>query len=494
MRTPPRQLTRVLGPCLVGLLTGCMGDIGGGHEPVPGPPDVEPKTVPTDLVILDTVATCSPLAAGERLLSVSPEGQAWVAADIDGGVRVRVLDAFFGAMDETEKDLEVGEVTQAQAWSSVDAALLTDSSLYSIEDLARIELGLPGGFEGPGSLCGDPTAGGVLVSDGNVFEQRGESWWSWAPGDSAGPVDVLRYDGECHTVGDLMWLASESGVLYRVEPTQYTRPIQFDHPTAMAATNGLLAVLDAKQLWMGPDAWQPWIFEGALPTAISASGGSLWTMSGDALLRYDGKEWQRYAHELEEPVVAIGAHAGGVWLAGETAICHQMPGQALRVEGVRPNLRSTELEYEVRVRASDGDDSIVADVDGEEFALSVDDTGEWLEGRARLDTVGWHTISFQAESANRAIVVKRTPEVERSWEADIQPIYAANCATGDCHKAGGESPPDISTYELWISRAAEIRAQVITGKSMPPAANVGPDWGEDDIEIIDEWLEGGMLP
>lgn len=494
MLTHPRQLTRIVAPCLLALAAGCKGDIGGGQEPVPGPPDVEAKTVPTDLATRETVATCSALAAGERLLSVSPEGHAWVAADIEGGVRVRVLDAFFGSMDENAKDLMVGDLAQAQAWSSVDAAMLTESSLYSIEDLSRIELALPGGFESAGSLCGDPNAGGVLVSEGNVFEQRGESWWSWAPGDGSGPASVLRYDGECHTLGDVMWLASESGVLFRVEPTQYSRPIQFDRPIALAATNGLLAVLDKKQLWLGPDSWQPWVFADALPSVLSASGGMLWTMSGDALLRYDGSEWQRFAHEMDEPVVAVGAHAGGVWLAGESAICHQMPGQSLRVEGVRPNLRSTELEYDVRVRASDGDDSLVADVDGEAFELSVDDTGEWLTGRARLDSVGWHTISFQAASTTREIMVKRTPEVERSWKVDIEPIYAANCATGECHRAGGESPPDISSYELWISRAAEIRAQVVDGKAMPPAANVGPDWGEDEIETIDEWLEGGMLP
>lgn len=494
MLTHPRQLTRVAAPCLLVVMAGCMGDIGGGQEPVPGPPDVEPKTVPSDLATVETLATCSSLAAGERLLSVSPEGQAWVAADIDGGVRVRVLDAFLGSMTEEETELLVGEVLQAQAWSSVDAALLTDASLYNIEELARIELGLPGGFESPGAFCGDPNAGGVLVSDGNVFEQRGESWWSWAPSDSAGPASVLRYDGECHTLGDVMWLASESGVLYRVEPTQYTRPIQFDNPLATVATNGMLAVLDAKQLWLGPDSWQPWVFEGELPGVISASGGKLWTISGDVLLRYDGSEWQRFAHEMEEPVITLGAHAGGVWLAGETSICHQMPGQSLRVEGVRPNLRSTELEYDVRVRASDGDESVSADVDGEAFELSADETGEWLTGRARLDTVGWHTISFQAASTTREIMVKRTPEVERSWATDIEPIYAANCASADCHKVGSESPPDISSYELWISRAAEIRAQVVEGKSMPPAANVGPDWGDDEIETIDEWLEGGMLP
>ena len=457
---------------------------------------MEATHVPADLETRASTSTCSELAAGERLLSVSPEGHAWLAVETETGIQVRVLDAFFGSMNETAQQLEVGSVAGAQAWSESDAALVTSSSLFRIEDFSRIELGLPSGYAAPGALCGDPGAGGVLVSEGTVFEQRGENWWTWAPGEigSEAPSAVLRYDGECHTVGDVMWLASTSGVLYRVEPTQFTRPVQFESAVAMVATNGMIAVLDGAELSLGPEAWQPWVFDGGVPAVLSASAGQLWTMSGDALLRFDGSEWQRFDHQMTEPVVSAMAHAGGVWLAGETSICHQAPGQSLRVEGVRPNARSTELEYDVRVRASDGDETLVADVDGEVFTLTPDETGEWLTGRARLDTVGWHTITFAGESAQRDILVKRVPEVERSWQSDIEPIYQANCASSKCHQAGAESPPDLGSYQLWVSHAAEIRSQVVMGKAMPPAANVGPDWGADEIETIDEWLEGGMLP
>lgn len=476
----------------------CTGEIGDDdQQEVPGPPDVEPKNVPAAPEVLTSTATCSPRRPGEKLLSVSPEGHAWLVIPGDTS-SVRVLDAFGGEMVETIDDVAIGGVAEAQAWSSRDAALVTDAGLWRLEDLARIELTPPSGFTAPASLCGDPGDNGALVSGGLVFERRGLEWWGWNPGavgDEA-PRAAIRFDGECQGTDDLMWLTAADGTLFRVEAAAYSRPVRFAGFVDAAATQGMLAVLESDKLWIGPESWQSWLFPGPVPAKLSASSGAIWMASGAQLLRFDGAQWVEVAHTMSEPIEDVAAHAGGVWIAGATTVCHQATGPAVRVEGVRPFARSIELEYALSVRASDDSTDIVADVDGVPVALVLDaETGYW-QGAARLDTIGWHTVNVSDSGglAARSIPVKRIPEVSRSWAADVSPIYQASCSGNDCHREGATDRPDLGTYEAWKTNADAIRTRVVEARTMPPAANVGPDWGTDDIEIIQEWLEGGMLP
>jgi hypothetical protein len=255
-------------------------------------------------------------------------------------------------------------------------------------------------------------------------------------------------------------------------------------------------VLDAEMLWVGPDTWQSWVFPGALPARLAASDGQLWMVSGSQLLRFDGTTWVEVTHGLTEPAQAIAAHAGGVWLAGANQVCHQAVGTALRVEGVRPFTRSIELEYLIQVQASDGSDDLTADVDGVAVPLAFDAVAGAYTGNARLDEIGWHTLTLGTAggSIRRTIPLKRQPEVTRSWATDVSPIYQASCASAECHRAGSTDPPDLGTYETWKERSDAVRTRVIDGRTMPPSANIGPEWGVDDIEVIQEWLEGGMLP
>jgi len=196
---------------------------------------------------------------------------------------------------------------------------------------------------------------------------------------------------------------------------------------------------------------------------------------------------------MSEAIERVAPHAGGVWVVGADTICHQTLGPALRVEGIRPFGRSIEHEYEVRVRSSEGGDELSADVDGTPVELTFDAESGWLSGTARLETVGWHTIAFTGadSSTRRDVLVKRVPEVERSWAADIEPIYKASCA-GSCHVAGSTDPIDLASLEAWTEHADAIRTEVVEARRMPKEPS--SDWGSDDIEIVQEWLEGGMLP
>jgi hypothetical protein len=81
------------------------------------------------------------------------------------------------------------------------------------------------------------------------------------------------------------------------------------------------------------------------------------------------------------------------------------------------------------------------------------------------------------------------PEV--SWENEIQPLFQEYCSGGTCH---GPSPatsiPDLSTYEAWQQRAPLIRTRLLRGE-MPP---VDPKPPGDSIELVLDWIEGGMKP
>jgi hypothetical protein len=458
---------------------------------------VEPKDVPASPEVVSSTATCSARRPGEVLLSVSPEGHAWLV--VPGAPNsVRVLDPFEAAMTETIEDVDVPALLDAQAWSASDAALVAEDGIWRLEEFARVSMTPPTGFELPASLCGDPGTNGVLVSAGMVFERRADqNWWGWDPGvaGDGAPAGVVRFDGECQSADDITWLTARDGTLYRVEPAQFSRPVRFASFAGAAATEGMLAILETDRLWVGPDAWQSWIFPGPVPAEVSASGGRLWMMSGTQLLSFDGATWIEVTHGVSGAVERVAAHAGGAWLVGADAICHQAMGPMLRVEGLRPFSRSAELDHSIRVRASDATMSVAADVDGAAIDLALDPETGWLEGDVRLGEVGWHTIGLSSAdaSAHRSILVKRLPETVRSWATDVEPIYQASCAGGLCH-GGSSDAPNLATVDAWRDKSAAIRTRVVEARTMPPPASAGPDWGDDDVEIIREWLEGGMLP
>lgn len=483
---------------------GCTGDIGGAPIPEgpPPPPDVEPLEVPASPEVLEASGTCAALRPGERLLSVSPEGHAWLEVPGEGVASIRVLDALDASgMGEIVEDVELSELSQVQAWTDGDAAVLTADGLWRLEELARIELTPPEGFGAPAVFCGDPGTNGFVLADGQLFERRADGmWWGWDPGAEGDtvPTSVLPYDGDCQSRDDVVWMTSADGTLWKVEPTAYSQPLRFASLVHAAVTEDMVAVLDQNQLWVGPEAWQPWIFPNATPTSLSASNGFVWMVSGDQLLRFDGETYVEVAHMLEAPIESVTAYAGGVWLVGDDTICHQAVAPVVRVEGLRPYARSIELSYDFSVTTSDPEADVSAELDGEALELTWDEELGAYTGNARLDHAGWHELALVAagaETGDRSLLVKRLPEVSRSWDGDIQPIYEASCTGSVCHQDGATgNAPDLSTYEAWKSFGDKIRTRVVEAGSMPPASSRGPEWGDDKVAIIAEWLEGGMYP
>ncbi len=477
-------------------LTACVGNVGGDvPEDGPGPPpDVTPLEVPAAPELLEGNGFCVTLESGETLRSVSPEGHAWLAAAGAEGQALRIVDPLDASI--VSDTLELGALHQVRAWTGGDAGIVAADGLWRLEALARIQLTPPSASMGTPALCGDPGHNGFLLADGLLYERRAdEHWWVWDPevaGDGA-PSGLVDYDGDCLDSADTMWLTSKDGTLWQIAGAQVYRPVRFAALVEVAATAGMLAVLESDRLWIGPDAWQPWIFPGAVPAGVSASGGAAWMASGQQLLRFDGEHWFEVGHPMTSAIAEVVAHAGGAWLVGDGEICHVATAPLIRLSGLRPYSRSKLLDYEISVVSESGA-AVTARVGDEDAALSHNDETGAYEGTIRLDTVGWHDVVLSAGDATRVVPVKRLPEVVRSWAEDIEPLYQANCTGSSCHGGTVSGPPDLASYEAWLGYATKIRARVVDAQNMPPASAQTDDWGTEQIEIIAQWLEGGMLP
>lgn len=474
----------------------CTGDLG---SPPPTDPETEPEpilepiTVPASLTQVTGTGFCVTLDDGESFWSASPEGYAWLAKPVAEEQHVRVFDPFDDAAAVAD-ELLLDEIRWVQAWSAGDAAVITAEGLWRLEDMARIQVTPPTDHT-TATMCGDPGANGALLSGGQLHERRDDQWFVWDSGvtDSSAPDRLLSFEGECVNQNNETWMMAADGLLWKLLPSEVFTPRQFEEGAAAAATADVVAVLEAEQLLVGPGQWQPYLFDGITPNAMSASAGRIWLGAGGQLLRYDGEDFVEVTHDLAENIQHVHAHAGGAWIVGETTVCHVSTDPMLRVDGVRPYVRSKELSYPFTVVASEPSLTITAEIDGEAIELSPDETGA-LAGTARIDQIGWSNIIISADGLSRTIPVKRLPEITRSWSEDIQPIYESQCTGSDCHGSGTEGSPDLGTYDAWVQYAVAIRTRVVEAQTMPPPASRTEEWSEEQVNIIAEWLEGGMLP
>ena len=486
---------------------GCTGTIGDGlvlldSDETPPPPEVEPKDVPASPNVVVGTTSCVTLGAGETLWSVSPEGHAWLASAGQDAQMIRVVDPFDPG-GELVEEIAIGALQQVNAWSQMDAAIVADDGLWQLDQLARIQLTPPAGVVTPPMMCGDPSVNGFLLTDGLLFERRADDmWWLWDPeveGDGA-LGQLVSYEGECVSADNAMWLTSADGTLWQLQQAQVYRPVKFASLVGAAATASTLAILESDRLWLHDavaDAWQPWLFSGAVPAQMSAADGRVWMASGQQLLVYAAGSspetaWSAVSHDMASAITAVHSHAGGAWLVSDSEACHVATGPMLRIEGVRPYARNIEFVYEIGVSADNGA-AVTASVGEDPVDLTLDAMSGLYTGTARLDTTGWHDLIIATDGATRFVPIKRLPEVERSWAEDIEPIYQSQCTGSDCHGSATEEAPDLDTLEAWQINATQIRTRVVDVRTMPPPG-ARPDFGDEQVEIISQWLEGGMLP
>lgn len=478
------------------------GTVGGETEgePEQARPDVEIIEIPESPPELEAEVDCIPLDTDESLASVSPQGHAWLTRAQGAELGIRVVDAQEGLVDVlAEETLEVGVLRSLQAWDGENAAALTSEGLWALEAFARVQVTPPASLDADASMCGDLSRDGLLLTDGVLFERRADdNWWQWdsnVQGERQ-PREIVRYGGDCLGVEDTVWLTAGDGTLWQLSDTDVARPARFPELIDTAATRGMVALLESETLWVGhledeEVLWEAWSFPGGTPANVSAAQGAVWMVAGDDLLRYDGSDWQQIRHDASGPFDRVLAHPGGAWLAGETELCSVVVEDSFVVEGVRPYLRGIESEHAFRVWSSA--DPVAASVAGQDVPLSLAEDGAH-EGRVVLDALGWHELVLTAGEASRTVPIKRVPDTVRSWATDIEPLYTASCTGSACH--GGDeptSPRALSSYDIWRDSAAVIRTRVLEAQTMPPPGQ-GDGWDADSVEVVAQWIEGGMLP
>jgi mono/diheme cytochrome c family protein len=442
--------------------------------------------VPASPPSLDVTTRCEPLLDGEELAAVSPEGHAWLLRSGES-TELRVLDPL-GEMTSATHELAFSAIEQVLAWSDTEATLVADGGLFELVELDRISIVPPAGFDGSAAFCGRPSESGFVLAGGALSELRTDGlWWSWGPALEGGAVieRIAKLDGECQARDSRMWLSSSDDAVLELTATELRRHAEIEGLVDVAATDAHVFALDATSLHVGPGTWQEWVFEGAAPESLQAAGGFVFMRTGEGrLLRFDGESFA--AIEPEGSLERFLPHATGLWSTGGGEVCHHAFGSLVRLHGVRPHQRVKSEFVSVGVE-TDAGAAPTLELDGEPVALTDD---EGLLGAELELSVGWHELVARAGETTRTTWIKRLPATERSFAADIAPLYTKSCASSGCH---GDGSADLSTADAWRERADEIRKRVVEARTMPPPANVPAGWGEDDVQIVAEWLEGGML-
>lgn len=447
------------------------------------------EEVGLDVPHVTATVTCTP-TDGATVRGDSPDGELWLAQ----GATTIVI-----AADGTRRALpwRIDDATALYPTSAGAAAAVIGGEVWTLDDGAREVVPTPTALGAAAAVCGPPSAehGTFIATAGGLLERSAGLWWKWsAPTTAAGQGfdgarGLARVDGACAGPDDAVWLTTAAGALWRITRDRAElRPGPVDEVAIVPGVGA--AVREADQLTLGP----PWrgVRFAAGPVAHVASGGErLWVVAGGATLVRIADGWAIVDGLPAAPRRIWPDAAGGAWLEVGAEVCRASLAPAIRVDGLRP--------YEPRVaplaqlRVAPPADATAITVERDGVALA---TAPVVDGVAALPDVelgagGWHALTIRAGTATRVVPYNLLQISDRSWAADIEPIFAASCAGGRCH---GPSPSggriDLSTYDGWRQKASRVRERLLRGE-MPPS---GPPLDSATIDVVIDWIEGGMRP
>lgn len=486
---------------LATILAGCTtGELGGALPPsvadggAPVEPDERPVAVDPQSVSVPT--QCSDLGVDERLVGVSPEGDAWLA----GGGQLRVLNPLGGSrLAAAAAPFE--RVDVLRALDDARATAIADGHLWTIDQRGVEAVYLPPELGEPLDFCGSPARPGpmFLVTSEGLFERVGERWWGWDLGGGAEErvERIANVDGSCAGPSGHLWvrtdravwrLGTADGASLRVAPNATVKSVDAD------ATLGA-AVHDGSVLRRGHMPLEDVRFAAGDVERATQGGGRLWVLAGDALHRFDGSQWVELESSIDgmEQLDAMEADgSGGLWLGLDDEACH-VDRAPVRLRGLRPYARYRDQVVSVTVDAPAAVQRLIVRVDGE---LIIDRRGGENDDRrptpVHLGAPGWHrvtaTVTTLGNRVERSFEVEVLPSLDVSWDEAVRPIYENSCA--DCHQPGGIAV-DLSTYDAWANRYERIEERVITGQ-MPPSPE--DPLTSDEVATIRRWIEGGRTP
>ena len=478
---------------LVAVLCACEGRIGSVSVPGDGPrPSV--VEVGADAPTLTVERRCVSTLPDERALGVGPNGSLWLARSSTTALGETAFRTF-AAPDAVERrfTLELGRVDAAVVHSATVASVLADGAPWVIRDASRVRVSAPFGPSEGAALCGDLGGDAFVLDRGALHQRDGAEWLAWdGVADATGPgARLMARDGACWVDGDAVRLRGGDGRLWSLDPVALRELGGLSGPAVVRETEVVEAVDD--ELLVGGVRYR--LAFGPV-TSLSSGGRHVWAVSGDAVLRLDDAG-ASIVPQLEGTTRVLGFAAGGAWAVSPARACLVDPG-LLAVRGLPPGSRQTDDRLVLRAEATGRSGEITLLRDGATVAPIAAGPGAVLYELTL--GVGWSRFELSGDDRGsgrtvRRFQVKRTPEVTRSWETDIRPIYEASCAAAACHVADSPSgAPDLGEFEAWVRRADAIEQRVLVTEDMPPLATRGPEWTEDAAQTIREWLGGGLRP
>ncbi|MEM9190943.1 MAG: hypothetical protein AAGF12_17290 [Myxococcota bacterium] len=463
---------------------GCAQDA--PPEP-PVEPDPVPNRVPLDVPTLDASGTCVELLAGERLLSVSAEGDAWLVRNGPGAV-LRVVQPDGSAREFEER---FSTIAAGQAWSDDALTMIADGSLWRREGEFVDPIRWPEELPPPTMFCGDPLFDGdaFVIADG-LYERAAGQWWQWSP--MAGGFGTVQFlsdnGGACSGTAGVTLVGTDAG-LWSVSLAD-TQPVSELTATTEAAFDdsfGTAALVDGA-VHFGP-SWEATTFEAGPATKLAAAAGVLFVEAGGRHYRYRDGAFSEVDLALEGSVELHPHAAGGLWADTGSALCHRSVEPLLRLRGVRPYERLAPEAFAIEVL-----EPTTSPVDARLDGVALDVSTGVVNVTAQAP--GWHTLEFQAVGGpTRSVPFEVVSMDAGTWLEDIKPISDVHCAGSACHSADRDdmNRPGLSTYDDWVHGATAIRNRVGMTGDMPPRQTRMPTWSPELVSTIVDWIDGGMV-
>lgn len=467
------------------------GNLDGGFLP-----DPTLTEVPANLDVLTTTSTCTSLGDGETVWSVSPDGYLWTGTSTLASTIFRVRDGW-NEEDLRQYSLPFSTVNQLIAQTATVATVVADGRLWVLEDGVRVLIKLPVPPMANATGCGDLRTRGFMLSGNALYERIDDTWFQWSGLDDVltNEATLLSRNGACRGTDDEVWLTAGSLATWALTPTQVVRTGTIAGGQQPTIRDDQLLMIRDGELLGGPRTWRRWSFDGGDATLLAAAGSYAWLVVGSDLVRFDGSQFFRVETPGATASRLLPHASGGLWYQAGNQVCHVTPTAMLRVDKRPAGEVQEDEQLVLRARPTDEAATVTAELDGVALTATGVDDGWWTFSESL--TLGWHEVEVAVApgSVVRRLQIKRAPGVERSFETDVLPIYNAHCANAACHAPNSTSgAPDLGQYEAWLIRTAAVHKRVVEDQNMPPPASRGPEWNEDFVRIINEWLSGGLKP
>ncbi len=454
---------------------------GGGCETPPPEPPVDPPRAVTPQRLLDGPVAFAAALPGGGFLADTPAGLVRVARE---GAAPETLGGDAGALRAAapEVDLVAG-----------------DAGLFVIRDGALVRSPLDAHVRAVVALRTHP--------EGDLWLGAADGLHRWRAGRlhavRAGglPVADARFALGPHLESDAaLWVAAGDAVYAIADCAPDACPgggLRAWPVREGAGAVAALAVDGAGQAWVVVDGA---LYRAAdpdpipLPVAVrdlAAAPGvpDLWLAAADGL--WQARDGRFRPVEGVPPPATLAPDAGGaVLVASPEGLFRVHPGRHLDVAGVRDGeALAAAAVLEVRPSEPENVDAVTLSLDGAApFALAAGWT--WALDPAALGD-GPHALEIavtwrdgERARARRRFSVRLVGPP--TWEADVQPLYAAHCDA--CHGPRGYAHR-LETSASWRAEIDRILAAV-RARRMPLAPN--PPLGAADIDRIEAWRAAGF--